>query len=209
MPLSSGQTKCSTYRGPDSWAEHTGSPPNFDPPQCVIKFCLEDFWRGGLVVSKIRVVLNNTKQWEGWAWAVCGCPLNAQERDACRQKYTLPGRRFSTALIVFLCQQTLFIWRPSRKRSLNLRFRGVRTVISVSWTWFCSDRAENTRNRKIWFFCFRALSRFFFQLQEKIFFWLEKKMSLEIFGIFQNQKNFNEKSQLLVLDYTCMARWPL
>ena len=63
----------------------------------------------------------------------------------------------------------------------------------------CSDRAENTRNRKIWFFCFRALSRFFFQLQEKIFFWLEKKMSLENFEMFQNQKIFNGKSTFLVL----------
>ena len=56
----------------------------------------------------------------------------------------------------------------------NQQFRGGPTHKCLPIPPSCSDRAENTRNRKIWFFCFRALSRFFFQLQEKIFFRAKK-----------------------------------
>ena len=80
------------------------------------------------------------------------------------------------------------IWRPSRKRSLMLRFRGVRTVISVSCPWFCSDRAENTRNRKIWFFCFRALSRFFFNSKKKYFFDSKKNVARKFWNFPKSEK---------------------
>ena len=56
------------------------------------------------------------------------------------------------------------------------------------------------RNRKIWFFCFRALSRFFSTPRKNIFL-ARKKMSLENFEMFQNQKNFNGKSTFLVLKF--------
>ena len=83
----------------------------------------------------------------------------------------------------------------------NQQFRGGPTHKCLPIPPSCSDRAENTRNRKIWFFCFRALSRFFFQLQEKIFFGSKKNCRskmLEFFKIRNFQWKINNFSTKIV-----------